>query len=110
MFVTPIDFRRMPGSALGRFERFAIPVGSLDPSWTALMYELDGERRRLPFTPGHLAEKAEVWNADLNDIWFGKDPLRAFPYVPQVMCYQPGGIAVDISHFEPAVAEPPLTS
>lgn len=103
VFVTPIDFRRMPGSALESVERFAIPVGSLDPGWTALMYELEGRRRSLPFTRDHLEETSELWTADLIATWFARDPSRAFYHVPQVMCYQPGGIAIDPSHHQPPV-------
>jgi hypothetical protein len=99
IFITPIDFRLLPGSYLHDKARFAIPVDRIDAASAVLTYVLDDERINRPFSPQALEDTAAIWDADLVTNWFGVDPTKAFFYVPQVAAYQ-GRIDVTESDYE----------
>jgi|GEM_PF-1735185 len=94
IFVTPIDFYRLPGTYLHDKTRIAIPVASLDPGWSAIMYVLDDERHSLALNQETFQSAAEIWHEDMVREWFGKDKSKVFFYVPQVVTYQPDGIPI----------------
>jgi len=50
VFLTPIDFRQIPDSIMARKPRFRIPLGRLDPAWSAVTYEHDGRRVSRPLS------------------------------------------------------------
>lgn len=100
IFITPIDFRLLPGVYLHDKPRFNIPIGQIDPSQAVLTYVLDDQRISLPFSAEHLEETAAIWDGDLVATWFGIDPTKVFFHVPQVAAYQ-GRIDVTSSDFEP---------
>jgi hypothetical protein len=100
IFVTPVDFRLLPGVPLHDQARFAIPIEQIDPSQAVLTYVLDDERVSLPFSAQHLEETAAIWDGDMVTTWFGLDPTKVLFYVPQVATYQ-GRIEVSPSEFEP---------
>lgn len=99
IFITPIDFRLLPGTNLHDKSRFVIPIERIDPSQAVLTYVLDEERVNLPLTAEHLEETATRWDADLVTTWFGIDPTKVFFYVPQVAAYQ-GRVDVTASDYE----------
>ncbi|HNB51350.1 MAG TPA: hypothetical protein PK530_05385 [Anaerolineales bacterium] len=88
VFITPIDFRLLPGTYLHDKPRFNIPVERIDPAWTILTYVINEERISLPFGPEALQKTADVWDEAMIREWFGKDETRMFFYVPQVGVYQ----------------------
>lgn len=88
VFITPIDFRLLPGTYLHDKPRFNIPVERIDPAWTILTYVINEERISLPFGPEALQKTAELWDEAMIREWFGKDNTRMFFYVPQVGVYQ----------------------
>ena len=94
IFVSPIDFQKLPDSLMNDKTRFAIPVDRIDPDYAVLTWVIDEERIALPFTPENLEQAAEIWTAEMVKTWFAKDPSKIFFYVPQVAVYQPGGIKV----------------
>jgi hypothetical protein len=104
IFLTPIDFRRLPGSSLERRTRIAVPVGAIPPDHAVLSYELDGNRVVLPLTPDKLAAVAQLWPAAMVTEWFGRNPNMNFFYVPQVAAVPEGGIAVQPAWVEPGNA------
>lgn len=99
IFITPIDFRLLPGAYLHDKARFAIPIDRLDSARTVLTYVLDEERINLPFSGASLEETAALWDEEMVRAWFGIDPTKAFFYVPQVAAYQ-GRIDVTEVDFE----------
>ncbi|NUM46713.1 MAG: hypothetical protein HUU38_18570 [Anaerolineales bacterium] len=99
IFITPIDFRQLPGTYLHEKPRFNIPVERLDPAWTVITYILNEERISLPFGQDALRQTAEIWDEAMIRAWFGKDNSRMFFYVPQVGVYQ-GRIEVKPEDFE----------
>lgn len=101
IFITPIDFRKLPGSYLQDKARFAIPIERIDPVQSVLTYALDDERVNVPLSGGQLEETAELWDDGMVSQWFGIDPTKAFFYVPQVAAYQ-GRIDVTEQDYEPA--------
>lgn len=104
VFLTPIDFRLLPGTFLHDKPRFAVPVEQLDPAWTAVTYVLDDERVSLPLSEATMQAMAELWDESMVRSWFGRDQTKVFFYVPQVAAYQPGGIpvrAADLERIEP---------
>lgn len=103
IFLSPIDFRKMPDSMLFTKERFCIPISAVDPEWSCLSYELEDERIRLPLTLETLEQSSQIWTKPMVDRWFGVDPHRLFYYVPQVVTYQPGGIPVTRKYYQPAL-------
>ncbi|HUF39578.1 MAG TPA: hypothetical protein VMN57_13715 [Anaerolineales bacterium] len=99
IFVTPIDFRLLPGTYLHEKPRFNIPTDRLDPAWTILTYVLDDQRVSLPYSPDTLKQTADLWDEDRVRQWFGIDNTKVFFYVPQVAAYQ-GVITVTQGDFE----------
>jgi hypothetical protein len=100
VFLTPIDFRLLPGTYLHDKPRFAVPLERLDPAWTVVTYVLDDERVSLAPSAANLQAVAELWDEAMVRTWFGKDPTKVFFYVPQVAAYQPGGIPVSAADLE----------
>jgi hypothetical protein len=100
IFVSPIDFRKMPGSLLFARTRIKIPLSRIDPAFACLTYEIDGERVALPLTDHNLRETADLWTDDRVGEWFAKDRSKIFFYVPQIAVYQPGGIPVEAADIE----------
>lgn len=103
IFVTPIDFRRLPGTYLHDKPRFAIPLARLDHSWCVLTYVIDDERRALPLSAAALQEAAALWDESMVRSWFGRDQTKVFFYVPQVAVYQ-GRIDVTPADYDGADA------
>ena len=99
IFVTPIDFRALPGTYLYEKPRFTIPYDRLDPSWVVVTYVLDDERLSFPFDPETMALAAAVWDDAMVRNWFAKDPTKMFFYVPQAAVYQ-GRIEVSIDDYD----------
>jgi len=94
IFVTPIDFQKIPSSFMNNKTRFKIPITQLDPEYCVLTYVLDEKRISLPLTSENLEKAADIWNADMVQTWFAKDQSKIFFYVPQIAVYQPQGISV----------------
>jgi hypothetical protein len=94
VFLTPIDFRRVPGTILTDRPRVSVPVDAVDPEWAVLTYEWRGERVSRRLSREALADAAALWGVEDIRRWFGRDPQRLFFYVPQVVTYQPGGVVV----------------
>jgi hypothetical protein len=94
IFVTPIDFQKLPASMMNNKSRFKIPIARLDPDYCVLTYVIQDERVSLPLMPANLEKTAEIWTADMVQTWFAKDLSKMFYYVPQIAVYQPQGIAV----------------
>lgn len=105
IFLTPIDFRRLPESSLARAARVVLPVSAIEPSSAGVTYELDGQRVVLPLSPDTLQETARLWPPDMVRNWFGRDRSKLFYHVPQVAAYQEGGIAVKPEWVEPRVTD-----
>jgi hypothetical protein len=61
IFVTPIDFQRIPTSFMKDKLRFKIPVTRLDPDYCVLTYVLHDERVALPLTPENMEKTANLW-------------------------------------------------
>ncbi len=104
IFLSSIDFQRIPGSLMHNKTRIKIPLARIDPDYAAMTYELDSRRVALPLTEQNLQATAELWTDALVKDWFGRDQNRLFYYVPQIATYQPGGIPVepvDIEQFAP---------
>ncbi len=99
IFVTPIDFRKLPGTELQLSPRFKIPLDRLDPQWTVVTYVLFDERISMPFDLDVMKEVSRTWKEDLVRKWFGIDRTKLFFYVPQVAAYQ-GKIEVYEADFE----------
>lgn len=99
VFITPIDFRRLPGTYLHESARFVIPIDRLDPTFTVLTYVIKDERITLPFSAGNLEETAGLWDEVMVRKWFGIDQTKVFFYVPQVAAYQ-GRIPVSAADYE----------
>jgi len=98
IFITPIDFRLLPGTYLHDKPRFRIPIERIDPEMTVITYVLDDERIVLPFTIEYLENVARVWDAEKVMRWFAVDKSKVFFYVPQVAAYQ-GNIEVSEDDF-----------
>lgn len=99
IFITPINFRKLPGTYLHDKPRFNIPIERIDPAWAVLTYVLNENRIGLPFGPEALQKTADLWDEALIREWFGKDNTRVFFYVPQVGAYQ-GQIEVTMEDYE----------
>lgn len=95
IFVTPIDFQRLPDSMMNNKTRLRIPIARLDPQYCVLTYVLDEERVSLALTPENLEKVARIWTAEQVRTWFARDPSKIFFHVPQIAVYQPQGIAVE---------------
>ena len=94
VFLTPIDFRLMPGSPLSRHTRITIPLEAVDPDYSTLTYVLNDERAVLPLSAENLEQAALLWPEQRVREWFGKNPNMIFFYVPQVAVYREGGISI----------------
>lgn len=101
IFITPIDFRLLPGTYLHDKPRFRIPIERIDPEMTVITYVSDEERIVLPFTVENLENIAGVWDAEKVTRWFAIDKTKVFFYVPQVAAYQ-GNIEITEDDFEAA--------
>ena len=88
IFITPIDFRRLPDSIMYAKPRFEIPVSRIDPGLAVLSYVIAEERISLPFSSENLEKSAAYWNAERVTRWFAVDNTKVFFYVPQVAVYQ----------------------
>ena len=100
IFVTTIDFQKMPDSFMNNKTRIKIPITQLDPAYCVLTYVLNEERVSLQLTPENLEEAAEIWTDDMVRTWFAKDQTKIFFYVPQIAVYQPQGIPVQRANIE----------
>lgn len=94
IFLTPIDFRLLPGLILSTALRIAIPLAAIERECAALTYEGDEGRVILPLTPETLLETAWLWPEEAVRSWFARDRGKIFFNVPQVAAYQEGGIPV----------------
>jgi hypothetical protein len=101
IFLTPIDFRLLPGSLLHERARILIPVERIDAGSAVLTWDRDDGRVSLPFGPATLERARREWDAAAVESWFGRDKTRLFFHVPQVAAYQP---RIDVSA---ADVEPP---
>ena len=100
IFVTTIDFQKLPDSFMNNKTRIKIPVGELDPAYCVLTYVLNEERVAVELSRENLKTAAEIWKADKVREWFAKDQTKIFFYVPQVAVYQPHGIPIQRSYIE----------
>ena len=100
IFVTTIDFQKLPDSFMNNKTRIKIPIAELDPAYCVLTYVLDGKRVAVELSDENLKKAAEIWKADEVRKWFAKDPSKIFFYVPQVAVYQPNGIPIQRSCIE----------
>jgi hypothetical protein len=86
IFLTPLDFRALPGSLLHERARLKIPLDRVDASQAVVTWEVE-ERVSLPLGPETLARAAAEWHAERVLAWFGRDPTKLFFHVPQVAAY-----------------------
>jgi hypothetical protein len=89
IFLTPIDFRLLPGTLLLDRARLRIPVERIDADAAVLTWERDDGRLSLPFDAGARERAQREWDADEVRSWFGRDHTKLFFHVPQVAAYQP---------------------
>ena len=94
IFVTPINFQRLPDSFMNNKTRIKIPLTELDPAYCVLTYVIDEERVSLELTAENLERTVDIWTAEMVTTWFAKDNTKIFYYVPQIAVYQPQGIVV----------------
>ena len=99
IFITPIDFRLLPGTFLHAKPRFRTPIERIDPQTTVISYVIDDERVSLPFSAENCQNVVGLWDADMVKCWFAVDKTKVFFYVPQVAAYQ-GRIDVTRHDFE----------
>ncbi len=95
IFFTPINFRRLPGSYLFDHPRVAIPIDRFDPAWTCITWEDEGTRVVAPISAETMHRVVAEWDEARVRHWFGRDPHKMFFHVPQIACYQPGGVRVE---------------
>lgn len=88
IFITPIDFRLLPGTYLYDKPRLRIPIQRIDPATTVITYVLEDERIVLPFATENLENITYIWDEEMVRQWFAKDNTKVFFYVPQVAAYQ----------------------
>lgn len=100
VFVSPINFRRLPHSFMHDKTRIKIPLSRIDPAYACLTYVLNEERISLPLTPENLRLAAALWTAEMVNEWFARDHSKIFFYVPQIAVYQPGGIPIQATDIE----------
>jgi hypothetical protein len=100
VFLTPIDFRLLPGSLLEERVRLRIPLERIEGTRAVVTWHAEGDRVSLPFDAEALGRAAEEWPARRVTSWFGRDPTRLFFHVPQVATYQPR-VAVEPDDVEP---------
>jgi hypothetical protein len=88
IFLTPIDFRLLPGTLLHDRARLRIPVDRIDQGSAVLTWEREDGRVSLPFGPAALVRAREEWDEEAVRSWFGRDRTKLFFHVPQVAAYQ----------------------
>ena len=106
VFLTPIDFRLMPGTRLTHVARLARALTAVPAERAALTYAWEGRRIAVPVSPAALEEAADLWMEEPVRAWFGRDPTMMFFFVPQVAVYPEGGMAVQAEWLEDALAAP----
>lgn len=89
IFLTPIDFRLLPGTLLHERSRLRIPVERIEEGSAVLTWDRGEGRVRIPFGPEALERARSEWDADEIRSWFGRDRTKLFFHVPQVAAYQP---------------------
>ncbi len=100
IFVTPIDFQKLPASLMYNKTRLRIPLARLDPAYCVITYVLNDERVSLRLNPENLEKTASIWDAGMVEAWFAKDMTKMFFYVPQVAIYQPQGVPIEWDDLE----------
>jgi hypothetical protein len=100
IFLSPIDFRRMPDSFMHTKPRINVPLEHIDPQWAVLSYVIEEQRHSYALSPETLIMTAELWDEEMVAHWFGVDSNRLFFYVPQVVTYQPEGIRIVKGDFD----------
>ena len=100
IFVTPINFQKLPSSLMYNKTRLRIPIERLDPAYCVITYVLNNERVSLGLTLENLEKTANIWDADMVQTWFAKDRTKMFYYVPQVAIYQPQGVPIEQDDLE----------
>ncbi len=100
IFVSPIDFQKLPLSLMYNKTRLRIPIARLDPTCCVITYVLNNERVSLSLTLENLAKTADIWDAGMVQTWFAKDKTKMFYYVPQVAIYQSPGIPIEQDDLE----------
>lgn len=88
IFLTPLDFRAIPGHALAAVERLEIPLVSIVAECSVLTFAAEDGRVSKPLDAGTLSAAVAAWPASRIAEWFGRDPERLFWHVPQVVSYQ----------------------
>jgi hypothetical protein len=106
LFLTPIDFRLIPGSLLEGRTRVAVPVEAIEAAQAGIIWVEDEQRIIRPLSPEALEEAAQKWPASAVQEWFNKNPRMMFFYVPQVMTFQ-GRLTVDQAWIEPGDQQAP---
>jgi hypothetical protein len=99
IFITPIDFRLLPGTFLYDKPRIRIPMERIAAEMTVITYVLHDERVALPFSIDACQDIAATWDEELVRRWFAVDRTKIFFYVPQAAAYQ-GKIEVSEVDFE----------
>lgn len=94
IFLTPIDFRLLPGTLLHDRARLRIPVERIEAGSAVLTWDREDGRVNLPFGPATLEQARREWDDDEIRSWFGRDRTKLFFHVPQVAAYQP---RIDVS-------------
>jgi hypothetical protein len=100
VFMSAIDFDKLPDAYLHGKPRFKIPVSRLDPDWSVITYVWYDERIIADLHNDNLQRVANFWTEDNVRKWFGADPGKVFFHVPQVAAYQPEGVHVSIDDLE----------
>ncbi len=100
VFLTPIDFRAIPGSLLANRTRVAVPLSAIPVDSAVLTYQTDGPRTGMACTAENLKATADRWTAEMVQTWFGRDRTKLFFHVPQVAVYQLGGLRIDPAWIE----------
>lgn len=100
VFITPIDFYKLPGTYLYDKARIAIPIEYIETESAVATYVINEERKVFAFASEILEDIAQLWPDDMIRKWFNVDPTKAFFYVPQVATYQIGGIKVTEADFQ----------
>ena len=88
IFLTPIDFRLLPGSLLHDRARLRIPIERIESDSAVLTWERDEGRVSVPFGPEARERARSEWDAAEVESWFGRDRTKLFFHVPQVAAYQ----------------------
>jgi hypothetical protein len=89
IFLTPIDFRALPGTLLHDRARLRVPVERVEAGSAVVTWERENGRVSLPFGADALDRAQREWDAAEIRSWFGRDRTKLFFHVPQVAAYQP---------------------